>query len=231
MKKAALAVVILYGIILLLLSGPVLVICFYEEFGKGDVIEMLGELFSAEAILYWAWLTVMMLCQAALLFVPARLAAGRPVRRRSVWLAIIVSGLLMACLLLGIICAVTEFVRADPFFDEDWHGWLALGICLALWAAWSVVFCRLALSRAPEDALRRQCRNLFGGSILALLVAVPTHIVARHRDYCCAGFGTFVGIVFGLSVMIFAFGPGAFFLYVARWKRLHPESGPPRERR
>jgi hypothetical protein len=51
---------------------------------------------------------------------------------------------------------------------------------------------------------------------------VPTHIVARARDYCCAGFYTFLGIAFGVAVMLFSFGPGVFFLFAARWKRLHP---------
>jgi hypothetical protein len=73
------------------------------------------------------------------------------------------------------------------------------------------------------DVVSRQCRYLLRGSILELLVAVPTHIVARYRNYCCAGFLTFVGIAFGVSVMLFSFGPGVFFLFVQRWKRLHPQ--------
>jgi hypothetical protein len=55
-----------------------------------------------------------------------------------------------------------------------------------------------------------------------LLIAVPTHIVARCRDYCCAGFMTFLGLTMGVSVMLFAFGPALLFLFAERWKRLHP---------
>lgn len=54
-----------------------------------------------------------------------------------------------------------------------------------------------------------------------MLVAVPAHMVARCRDYCCAGFYVFVGITFGIAVMLLAFGPGVYFLYAARWRRLH----------
>jgi hypothetical protein len=54
------------------------------------------------------------------------------------------------------------------------------------------------------------------------LIAVPTHVVVRCRDYCCAGFLTFIGLTMGVSVMLFAYGPAVFFLYVERWKRLHP---------
>jgi hypothetical protein len=75
-----------------------------------------------------------------------------------------------------------------------------------------------------NDWLSRQCRLLLKGSILELLIAVPTHIIARYRDYCCAGFMTFIGLTMGISVMLFSFGPAVFFLYVERWKRLHPKS-------
>jgi hypothetical protein len=62
------------------------------------------------------------------------------------------------------------------------------------------------------------------GSILELLIAVPTHIAVRHRNDCCAGFGTFVGLTLGISVMLFSFGPAVFFLYADRWRRRrHPE--------
>ena len=63
----------------------------------------------------------------------------------------------------------------------------------------------------PADLVSRQCRALLKGSVLELLVAVPTHVVARYRDYCCAGFLTFIGLTMGVSVMLFAYGPAVFF--------------------
>jgi hypothetical protein len=59
--------------------------------------------------------------------------------------------------------------------------------------------------------------------MLELLVAAPTPIVVRRRDCCCAGFLRFCGIVFGVAVMLLSFGPGVFFLFVDRWKRVHPQ--------
>ena len=76
----------------------------------------------------------------------------------------------------------------------------------------------------PADFVSQQCRLLLKGSILELLIAVPTHLLARSRDYCGAGFMTFVGITLGIAVMLFSFGPAVFFLFVDRWKRLHPEN-------
>jgi hypothetical protein len=89
------------------------------------------------------------------------------------------------------------------------------------------VFYRSSRTVPATDVITQQCRYLLKGSILELLIAIPTHIVARARDYCCAGFYTFIGIAFGISVMIFSFGPGLFFLFAARWKRLQPLPGRP----
>jgi len=51
-------------------------------------------------------------------------------------------------------------------------------------------------------------------------VAIPAHIYVRQKDYCCAGVGTFTGMAFGFSVMVLAFGPGVFFLFIRRIDRL-----------
>ena len=74
----------------------------------------------------------------------------------------------------------------------------------------------------PGRLMDRLTRWLLRGSILELLVAVPSHVVSRSRGDCCAPMGTFWGIVTGLSVMLLAFGPGVYFLFVARMTRLRP---------
>jgi len=132
---------------------------------------------------------------------------------------ILASGLMVGILGVGAAMSIGEFIRKEEVVDKAFP-WLALPV---LWAVWTLIFARATRDKAPMDAVTRQCRYLLKGSILELLVAVPTHIVARARDYCCAGFSTFLGIAFGVSVMLFSFGPGVFFLFAARWKRLHPE--------
>jgi hypothetical protein len=107
---------------------------------------------------------------------------------------------------------------------DDWFRWGAIVAGVVIWCVWAVLFYRSSHGVEPSGVISHQCRLMFRGSILELLVAVPTHIVARSRDYCCAGAMTFVGLTLGISVMLFSFGPAVFFLYAARWRRLHPES-------
>lgn len=213
MKKWAWAVVFLYFLLLVVLTWPVGSLAFYKNH---DV--KIAEMFSSK--FYWLVLGVMVLAQAALLAVPVQVANRRPVARRSILLSLAVSGLMMAALILGAILSLREFIVKGFWWDQ--LQWVLLPICGAIWLAWTMVFYRLSRKGDPQGVISRECRSLLKGSILELLIAVPTHVVARHRDYCCAGFDTFFGLTMGLSVMLFSFGPGVFFLFAERWNKLHP---------
>jgi hypothetical protein len=84
---------------------------------------------------------------------------------------------------------------------------------------WALVFRRFLVSDEPEALMRRLTRWLIRGSILELLVAVPSHVATRHRHDCCAPAVSFWGIATGITVMLLAFGPGVFFLFVERVRR------------
>jgi hypothetical protein len=215
MKRWAILVVALYFLILAA-TEPVIALAVLKNTTVKDV---------AAAYLewrFWAWLLVMVLGQAALLAVPVRFASRRPVTRGPLLPTVLASGLMMGALGAGAVCAIYEFATGGIDMS-DWDGWCALGVMLLTWCLWSLIFFRMGRKEGGDDFITRQSRVLLRGSILELLIAVPTHIAARQRDYCCAGFLTFVGLTMGFSVMLFSFGPAVFFLFVARWRRLHPD--------
>jgi hypothetical protein len=43
---------------------------------------------------------------------------------------------------------------------------------------------------------------------------VPSHVIVRRRDDCCAPAGTFWEIAMGISMMLFCSASGVFFLFV-----------------
>ncbi|MDH4259342.1 MAG: hypothetical protein OEW16_03460 [Gammaproteobacteria bacterium] len=224
MKRWAVLVAALYLVILIALTVPVLLAAFGwmrpPQSPLGEVISVYAE------APYWIWVIVMVACQLALLSVPVRVASRRPVTRSALWPTILVAGLMMGILVTAAFVAIDEFVyRLEREAANDWIGWSGVAAGLATWGIWAYVFGRAAKVEAPRDLVARQCRLLFQGSILELLIAVPTHIVARSRDYCCAGFMTFVGLTMGISVMLFAFGPALYFLFAERWRQLHPQAG------
>ena len=220
MKRWAVLVAVLYAAILCLIWPPIYHLAFWSKTSSArDPFY-----FSRQ---WWLLLTVMALGQGALLAVPVRVASRRPVTRRPLAMTVLAGAAMMAALLVGAFCSIYEFGFHDA--GGHWTIWTALALGLGGWCAWALIFFRMSRMEEAGDFVSRLCRWLLRGSILELLVAVPTHIVARYRDYCCAGVMTFIGLTLGMSVMLFSFGPGVFFLFVARWHRLHPDRWRSRE--
>jgi hypothetical protein len=212
MKKWSLVVAVLYGVALLVLMIPLCFGAFAPKTPKFSEI--------TEALIQWqtwAIIFVMILAQLALLRIPVASSTGRPVAQRSVWSTVIAASFMMGLLVLGAVVSLHElFTRL-----EGSSGFiLALSCGLASWVFWAIYFRRSITSAQCMPTLQK---HLWRGSILELLIAVPAHIVARHRDYCCAGVMTFMGISCGMAVMLFAFGPAIYILFAERWKRLHPQ--------
>jgi len=217
MKRWAVVVAILYGLMLGVLWLPGYLLAFAPNANFSRAVGM---------VIHWqAWLflAVMVLAQIAMLAVPVRLASRRPLSRRPLILTLVAAALMMSALVFGAFCSIYEFG-----FHEQGGAWTlrtAFGLGVGAWCVWAAIFYRFSRTLEAGDLLSRLCKWMLGGSVLELLIAVPTHIVARCRDYCCAGVMTFIGLTLGISVMLFSFGPGVFFLFVARWRRLHPQGG------
>lgn len=224
-KRWALLTVLLYLLTLFILTGPVLLASFVDSSISfpllKDVQDFYHELFTAWP--YWLALGAVGVLQWIVLLVPLDVARARPVSRaRWIWLAIL-AGLMMGLLVMALGVALFE----TAFFDKGDAGWLfaALGLSILTWIVWFIIFARHAQSGDSDSSLVRIVDRLIAGSVAELLVAVPCHVYVRNQKYCCAGFGTFVGIATGLSVLFFAFGPGVFFLFVKRARRLQGASG------
>ncbi len=102
-----------------------------------------------------------------------------------------------------------------------------LGLVALFWLVWGLIFHHFAKADEPETLVQRTTRWLIRGSILELLVAVPSHIVIRQREDCCAPMFSFWGIVTGISVMLMSFGPGVMFLFAKRIRQKRPRDPVP----
>ncbi len=68
-------------------------------------------------------------------------------------------------------------------------------------------------------------RGLIVGSVLELLVASGVFVWKSDEDSCWCARGSYVGLVFGATVMIWAFGPGLVLVFF-REARYHRKAGP-----
>lgn len=175
------------------------------------------------------WLGVLTLCQALLLLVPLDIARERPVSRRRLWSPVLVGSFLFANVAFWTVYSLVVATHGSDAMEwgpGDLGLFYAWGTTVAIvWAVWGWFFYQFSKSeKDPRNVTRRITQWLLKGSILELLVAVPSHIAVRHRGECCAPMMTFWGIMTGLTVMLVSFGPGVFFLFAERVRRLRPRS-------
>lgn len=218
MKKWAWIVVILYAGIIVAFTLPTLVILF----GLNITDLAIKNIFTKWP--YWAGIFALLISQVALLIVPIRAQEKRPITKRILLSPIIAAAFMMGLLSGSFILCLAETIKQSDYINHSTQWWwLTLLVLLATWLFWALIFYRKSKNVEPLSLIEKLCRVIFRASILELLIAIPTHILARHRNYCCAGFGTFWGIVFGMALIVFSFGPGVYFLFVERWKKLHPQ--------
>src|SRR5947208_14191495 len=176
MKRWALIVAGLYLLILAVLTVPVIMLAFLPQ---GDWKEALAAYSYAW---YWVVLGVMVSGQLALLAVPVRVASRRPVTRGALWPTLLAGGLMMGGMVSAACCCLYEFIFRDKG-DWNWIALVATGLGGLTWCVWLFVFFRMSKTADARDVVSRQCQLLLKGSVLELLIAVPTHIVARYRGY------------------------------------------------
>lgn len=213
-KRWGVAIAALYAAMLVVLTWPILMVAFHPEIGAREAAGLFGDL------PYWGVVAMMAVAQVALLSIPVGVLR-RPTTRRSILAPIAGAGFACGVLAVGAAASFVELAEGEGALE---HLWAAGLVGLAAWAGWGFSFHRWSSGHSGENLLDRQAKLLFRGSVLELLIAVPTHVVARGRDYCCAGVMTFIGITAGVAVMLFSFGPAVYFLYRDRWRRVKRSS-------
>ena len=162
---------------------------------------------------------VLILAQAVLLLVPVTVVRERPVKRRKIIVSAVIGAIPMAAMGIGFLGSVILMIFGEKASDHYLYNWpILLSALAAFWLMWGIIFWMSFGSKDPDSFTSTITRWLLRGSILELLVAIPSHIISRQRDECCAPTFTLLGIVTGLSVGLMSFGPGIFFLFARRIK-------------
>jgi hypothetical protein len=210
MRRWGVVITAFYFLLLLVLFGPVLLAL------AGDVDSSPTSFRSLSSAWIWIiWIAPLVVAQTVLLFIPVDTSRRRlQPRRHVVWsMAAIVFA--VGLLTLAAACSLVAAVTGDDFFEiSAWWGLLAV---ILVWGGWSAMF--YLYQESISKRLDWAMKWLLTGSILELLIAVPSHIIVRQRDDCSAPGVTAFGIATGIAVMLLAFGPSVLFLYQKRMKR------------
>ena len=135
--------------------------------------------------------------------------------------AAIGAGFIIALLSVGFICSIVDLFTTDFFQDLSepsviWH-YLLLMIPLLLWIFWSVIFVVYLRQADHYSWAGKIIRAIIAGSLLELFVATPIYVTRQDECYCARG--SYTGLIFGGTVLIWAFGPAVFLLFIREKQR------------
>jgi len=170
----------------------------------------------------WVALLPLLLGPLVLFLVPVDTTA-RPRQRRHIAYTATAVGLAFAMLLgmavFNVLLAVPRSM--DRLFDADpLRGFGIIAAWVAVWVAWGIALWRLG--ERMFNPAHRLYRWLVAGSVLELLIAVPTHVVVRRQSKCTEPLFSAYGVVTGLAILLLSLGPAVLFLYRARMRRAYP---------
>jgi hypothetical protein len=146
---------------------------------------------------------------------------GRPMKT-----AVVAAAFMAMMLSFGAFALVAElFGFWNDVVDDD-PTVFVVALTLALWLAWAVVFHFHWRKGTRFQQLEAMARGLIVGSLLELVVAAGVFAWKTDEDDCFCLRGSYVGLVFSATVMIWAFGPGLILLFLreARYARRAPQS-------
>ena len=205
MKPWVWLTVALYVVLMSIIALPLIVLLT----DYGDSLGIIG--------LFYGYIApVLILAEAVLLLVPVSVSQERPVRKRSIVTSAIIGAVPMAAMVVGFIICMLYMILGENGSDPYLTRLNVTGSFAILWVLWGTIFWRTFVNGDPMAFTSRLTSWLLKGSILELVVAIPSHIISRRRDECCAPTVTLFGIVMGLSIALMSFGPGVFFLFAKR---------------
>jgi hypothetical protein len=163
----------------------------------------------------WVLLGIPVAGQALLLFLSVDTSRQRLKPRAHILVSCVLTGTLWALLTAAAILSLGFGIYGDNF-GRDFI--VTRGTVLACWTAfwllWTILF--YLYVRNSNASITRAASWLLKGSVLELLIAVPSHVMARRRDDCSAPIVTSFGITTGIAIMLMSFGPGVLLLYKKR---------------
>ena len=180
-----------------------------------------------EAVGVTVVVAVMLAGQAMLIFGSGTISLCRPIRRKRLVLPVLVAAAMLALLAGGLLIAMWELFRLDVGADDVVLSFAFFGVIGLSWIGWGVLLFARLRDKPRYTVLRRLTTYLFAGSLAELLATVPSHVIVSRRPGCLVGIGTAMGILAGVCVMLFSFGPAIAILFLRpRWRAETAEGVP-----
>jgi hypothetical protein len=165
--------------------------------------------------LFWTIgvLAATLISQAVFIFCAGTMNLCQPIRKRRAFLPIAFAAFLLTVLVVAVFLSLVEVFEIDEDPSLAWVFWTLIGVN---WIGWSLAFRVTYAQHDRYTVARKLLSALFRGSLLELLVAIPSHIIVSRRPGCFVGLLTGLGVSGGIAVMLWAFGPGIILLFLRK---------------
>ncbi|MGD0293936.1 MAG: hypothetical protein ABSB30_08775 [Terracidiphilus sp.] len=213
MRKWGIIITLFYALIVLGLLLPVYVfLAANDSFFSRDFNNVIS---GYEYWGTWLFFAVVLSGQAILLFLSVDTSFKRRKPRAHIAISYIAASILFALLTFAAIFSLGVAAYGDHFGGRHTDSVpQVLGFGAFLWLFWGILF--YLYFRNSIDITTRLVSWLLRGSVLELLIAIPSHVIVRRRNECTAPIVTSFGIVTGIAVMLLCFGPSVLLLYKKR---------------
>ena len=216
MRKWGIVISVFYAVIVLALLMPLALLLVGDLSPlEGRFYEVIGE--GLQEWIVWVPIVAVIAGQIVLLFLSADTSQKRLKPKAHIAVACITTAMLFGILSVGAITSLEVAVSGE---STSFSGRILstkgsiLLFWVILWLFWTLVF--YLFYRNSSQVTTRAITWLLRGSVLELLIAVPSHVIVRRRHDCCAPIVTSFGITSGIAIMLLAFGPSVYFLYKKR---------------
>lgn len=134
-----------------------------------------------------------------------------PVKKRRLIIPVIIAAVMMTVLIAGITLALGELILKN---QGEWFAYAFWAIVVIGWLIWGFIFFIWGMRTQRYKILRNVISTMFAGSLLSLMISIPSHLIVVKRPGCLVGLSTALGIISGIFVMLWAFGPGIVLLFL-----------------
>ncbi len=184
--------------ILLFLYIAIVVGLFWFSFSKNDWVPL--------------WLLIVaVVAQILFIFGSGTTKLCEPIHPRRLLIPVIVASLAMTVLVAGMFLALFELADLS---GNDWFTYVFWGGIGMSWIGWGIVFFIWQRRKERYKVIRNLIYPLLAGSLIELMVSIPSHIIVSRRPGCFVGIATTIAIACGVGVMLWAFGPGIILLFL-----------------
>lgn len=146
---------------------------------------------------------------------------------RPMKLSIALLAVVMTVTTMGMVFCLIEILHIEmgvsEFFSDMGVGFFYFSIALS-WFLWAVFFYWRwrVCSINRYTALARILRTCFAGTLLELITSLCAYATLKDPEDCYCARGSYIGICFGCTLLLWLFGPGVAMLFIyERQKRLY----------